>query len=81
MPTPADSTSCEVFGVGALQLCVGHLRLSAEHETPQFGHVHDTVTLRVAPTAVWERLPAKQLGQEKDEKTSTMTGAPFAPKK
>ena len=47
MPAPADSTSCEVLGFSVLQLCVVHLRLPAEHETPQFGHVHDIVTVNL----------------------------------
>ena len=41
MPAPAGSTSCEVLGFGVMQLCVVHLRLPAEHSTPQFGHVRD----------------------------------------
>ena len=32
--------------------------------------------LHVAPSAVWEMMPATQLGQEKDEKTITMRRAP-----
>ena len=32
-------------------------------------------------TTVWARLPAKQLGRARDEKTNTVRGAPFDPKK